>query len=306
MQTANIRFLACLTGTALLAAGVIFFPRYISRSLDMRAFGQVEVSKREDFSFLEQGSNEVFEAAHAFRYLEQGGGNPTLLTTIKEPIQINEDLLNEVYIQVMTASEYGMLPWIGPDMNYTNAAGYADGSETEYAELWKNWTDFLQFARYYSLTYESKENSNKKELLNFWYLRFSDGESFEYSFIVNAVNFELYYAEIHNADTRSITEIAERAELYGWDENEYKGVMYDLGMSFGDGCARYYHAMGVDSVNQEYLYQKMNIVILYFEDGDPLYIERSISDREDSKMYRGVCIGFQDLIRWVRTLPEEE
>ena len=47
-------FLFCLTGTLFLTAGVVFLPRYFSRSLDMRNLNQVEASEREDFSFLEQ------------------------------------------------------------------------------------------------------------------------------------------------------------------------------------------------------------------------------------------------------------
>ncbi len=308
MKTVNVRFLCCLTGTIFLAAGVIFFPRYISRSLDMRSFGQVEISKREDFSFLEQGSNEVFEAADAFQYLGREEENPTLLTVVKEPMQVNEDLLNEVYMQAMSASENGMIPWLGQDARVSGAAVYMDMNKNEVVEneLYMNWTDYVQFAKYYSLAYESKENSNKKELLNFWYVRFSDEERFEYSFIVNAVNYEIYYAEIHNVSSQTFVDASESAKLYGWEENQSNAFMYDLGVVFGDGCANYYNAFGYDIVNQEYLYQKMNIVILYFEEGESLYIERSVSERSVPNMYAGVCVGFQDLIRWVRTLPEDE
>ena len=52
MQTWNRLFWICLTGTILLTAGVIFLPRYLSRSLDLRELNWVEVGERDDFSFL--------------------------------------------------------------------------------------------------------------------------------------------------------------------------------------------------------------------------------------------------------------
>lgn len=53
MRKQNGVFWFCLAGTVLLTWGVIFLPRYLSRSLDMRSIGQVEMSGRDGFSFLE-------------------------------------------------------------------------------------------------------------------------------------------------------------------------------------------------------------------------------------------------------------
>lgn len=296
------RFWLSLFGTVFLAAGVIFLPRYISRSIDMRALNQVEGSRRGEFSFLEQGSNDLSDAVRAFRNLGTNTENLTLITAVEEPIQINEELLNEVYVQAMTAYEYGMLPWI--------LSGYIEYDESGESESWESWIDQAQFARYYSLTYESEENPNKKELLNFWYLRFSDLQSFDYYFIVNAVNYQIYYAEIHNATAEMMLE-EERAlnrELY--TERGYISESAYMGMMFAQGCMEYHQSMGAgimefDFVNQNNLYQKLGIAILYPEGGTPIYIEKSESNRKDTHMYRGICVGFQDLIRWVRLLPEE-
>ena len=71
MKRQNGFFWVCLAGTVLLAIGVVFLPRYFSRSLDMRSIGQVEVTGRDGFSFLEAGSNDVPGAARAFQYLEK-------------------------------------------------------------------------------------------------------------------------------------------------------------------------------------------------------------------------------------------
>ena len=73
MKGQNRVFWLCLTGTILLALGIIFLPRYFSRSLDMSSIGQVEVTGRDGFSFLEAGSNDIPGVARAFRDLEKNG-----------------------------------------------------------------------------------------------------------------------------------------------------------------------------------------------------------------------------------------
>lgn len=299
MRIRNHLFWICLTGTLILTAGVIFLPRHISRSLDLRTLNQVEVSRREDFSFLEQGSDQIYDVIHAFGYLGQEE-NPVLITSIENPVQINNDLLNEVYIQAMTASELGMLPWIGIP---TYAVAAVDSYE-ETEEIWEPWSSFLQFARYYSLTFESEENPNKTELMNFWYLRFTDEKSFDYSFIVNAINYQIYYAELHNAVTHQLAEAAEAARWNNWESDAINRYFEDD--VFTVGCMQYYQAEGFDYVTQQNLYQKLSIAILYYEEGVPVYIERSIVESSESWQYDGICVGFQDMIRWVHQQQREQ
>jgi len=306
----NYRFWLCLTGTVLVMTGVIFLPRYISRSLDLRDLNQVEMSGREDFSFLEQGSNDVVSAFAAFQNLNHYGENPLLLASIEEPIQINSELIEGVYSEAVAASEMGMIPWIGDLYTAVSAAEShfiddASAITDEQEAVWINWSDYIQFAKYYSLTCESKENPNKKELLNFWYVRFSDGRQFDYSFVVNAVNYQIYYAELHNAVTQDLVRQAEEyQDVYGWDETDTFFTSY--GDVFVQGCADYYRSSGYDVINRQNLYQKLNLAILYFENEEPVYLERSVAYSEDPAIYDGIRIGFQDLIRWVRLLPESQ
>ncbi len=286
-------FLFCLTGTLFLTAGVVFLPRYFSRSLDMRNLNQVEASEREDFSFLEQGSNDLYDVARAFEHLKWGEEDPILLTTISEPIQINSELLQQIYIQVMTAFEYGMLPWVGP---FTDSEVIeSDGEGNALSKVWINWIDYVKSAQYYTITFESEEDPKKKELLNFWYVRFSDGERFDYSFIVNAVNYQIYYAELHNIAAQMIVD---ESAAYGWEEDLVADTVPYV--AFADGCALYYEALGCEYVGPKNLYQKLGLFILYFENDVPVYIEMSEVKSDASWKYDGICIGFQDLVHWVR------
>ena len=188
MKGQNRVFWLCLTGTILLALGIIFLPRYFSRSLDMSSIGQVEVTGRDGFSFLEAGSNDIPGVARAFRYLEKNGENPILISSLEEPSQIDRELTEKVYYEANSTAKLGMVPWLGIELEDQSANDWKTG-------LYKDWSECVKFARYYSLTYESLENSNKKEMMNLWYLRFSDDESFDYYFVVNAVTCAIYYGE---------------------------------------------------------------------------------------------------------------
>lgn len=294
MHLKNRLFWFCFTGMICLILAVVFLPRYVSRSLDFRNLNRVEISKREDFSFLEQGSNDISETIWAFQYLGKEEGNPVLLTSMEEPVQVSSELLERLYGQAMMASECGMLPWIGPF--YKEAVQSVDG-ENELM-VTEDWISCIKTARYYALTYESRENVNKKELLNIWYLRFSDDQQFDYSFVINAVTSEIYYARIHNADTYS--QVKENDEM-----GKYAEYASQVGYLFAQGCASYYGGFADwNAVGQTYLFQKLCLALLYLEDGQTVYIEKSIVDADKDVIYPGVRIGFQDVVNWVKVSVE--
>lgn len=318
MKIKNHLFWVCLAGTVFLAIGVIFLPRYISRSLDMRSLDRVEVSRREDFSFLEPSSNDVLEAVRAFRYLRQNGENPILITEIQDPIQMNSELLDQVYNQADMASAMGMIPWLRfSDIDYEMSGkiydSYAGQVYDSYTGTYISWIDCAKFARYYSLTYESRENPNKKEILNFWYLRFSDDVHFDYYFIVNAVTFQLYYAEIYNVDSNMTAEAMERMyeERQFLNKEGYEDVVIEERRSyssyFAEGCANYYEATTYDYAGSETLHEKFGIAILRYEgsEGGTVYVEQSVTEETHlDGGFQGIRTGFQELVNWVRLLSE--
>ena len=54
------------------------------------------------------------------------------------------------------------------------------------ASAFYDWMDELRFAKYYGLTCESDTDSHMMQMMNLWYLRFSDEQTFDYYFLVNA------------------------------------------------------------------------------------------------------------------------
>lgn len=310
-------FWICLAGTILLALGVIYLPRYISRSLDLRSMGQVEVAGRDNFSFLEAGSNDLPEVARAFQYLEKDGENPALVTSIDDPEQISRELLEHVYMEANEAAGVGMLPWLEIESEYEKVNDVV-------VPVYINWLEYAKCARYYSLTCESKENPNKKELLNFWYVRFCDDERFDYSFIVNAITYQIYYAEIYNIYTERMADEIETIRKFTGKEIYDAQVIYDdalsdyggiseLGSMFSGGCQYYYdnpECEYISQTGQKALNEKIGIVILYCMENDGsgamknVYIV--IQDMKEPRMggFRGISVGFQGLSDWARNLPE--
>lgn len=310
MRTWNKIFWLCLAGTILLAGGIIFLPRYLSRGLDMGMLNRVELAERENFSFLEQSSNGILENARAFRYLNNAGDDLMLIASYDESAKVNTELLEAVYDQAMTASELGMLPWISP---YGHEFMAYMGMKQPYAY----WADMVRFARYYSLTYDSESGSNTKEMLNFWYLRFSDGETFDYYFLVNAVTYQIYYAEIYNPCTDAIVNVSERmgliyesadADIYPDDASVYKAqkttiaMAYDtellnLFWSFNDlfvqGSMFYYESVDYKYVSSQNLNNKLALIVLNYDAGT-VYIEQ-LAMPENTFPYRGISVGLQNL-----------
>lgn len=309
MGTRNKLFWICLIGTILLAASIVFLPRYLSRGLDMGMLNRVEPAERENFSFLEQSANGILENVRAFRYLDSAEDNLMLISSYDESAKVNMDLLEAVFDQAMSAAELGMLPWIGP---YGHDWAMQLGLEPEPYEYW---VDTVRFARYYSLTYVSESGSNTKEMLNFWYLRFSDGKTFDYYFLVNAATYQIYYAEIYNQLTDFFVKYSESlgivSDIYTEETIVYEKSMqsssktYDADEDyiakfywfsediFSQGSMLYYEANDYKYVGKQNLNNKLALIVLNYEDGT-VYIEQ-LAMPENTFPYRGIGAGLQNL-----------
>ena len=209
----KLLFLISLLCVVTVTVGAVFLPRYLSRGLDKSRLNKVTVSDRSHFSYLEQSSGGIIENIQALSFMKSEA-NLMLLSDMKaDTARLNTDLLENVYNQAMIASEYGMLPWLG-------VGDYKTLRKSSY-DVVTDWEDDIRFARYYSLTYDSDNDENTKELLNLWFLRFSDNNTFDYYFLVDASDYTIYYAEIHNDWTAAEAEAMEiiKAESGGNEIN---------------------------------------------------------------------------------------
>ncbi len=316
MRTWNRRFWICLAGTATLTASVIFLPRYFSRSLDLGKFNQVEMTAPgNNFAFLEPSSNSVLETIRAFQSLNQKDTELVLLGTFDQSTKMNNDLLEQVFDQAMYVADIGMIPLFG-------ARGY------ELAEMlglepqaYYYWADQMLSARYYSMVYA--RDGNTKEMLNFWYLCFGDNKTYEYRFVVNAVTYKLYYAEIYNQYSDYAADCLDSIILYGdypvkeepktdssslniSRQNEAMALIAEFwppdGL-FADSCAAYYEADDYKLIDAASLNDsKILLMVLNYGEGTA-YVEQRILSQNGSGL-RGVGIGIQNLADDIHRLAD--
>lgn len=302
MRTWNKLFVLCLTGTVLLAAGVIFLPRYFSRKWDMSRLDKVEAVFREKFSYLEQSSNGVLENSLAFRHLNNADDNLMLIASYDETAKVNMDLLEAVYDQAMLASDYGMLPWIGyQSFHFSEKMGLDMG-------VYEYWVDKVRFARYYSLTYDSDEEENTKEMMNFWYLRFSDGKNYDYYFLVNASTYKIYYAEIYNAWTDYMVRFSgwiQGTDIPVYEVKEFDDVSIETDIVLADAywnfqdmfpsaCFSYYEADDFKYIGTQRPDSARQALIVLNYGNNAVYIEQLIMP-QNTFPYRGISVGLQNL-----------
>lgn len=326
MRMQNKLFWICMTGTIFLAAGIIFLPRYFSRGLDMRKMDQVQLVERKNFFFVEQSPDSILENARALRYLNQDEKNLMLISSYDESAKINQELLQAVYEEAMRASR-----------NVGNVFGFYSFMESLYVMGMfqndqlppENWKDEIRFARYYSLLYDTDTDGNTREMLNFWYLRFSDGDTFDYYFVVNAANYQIYYVEIHNWYTDQIVkywetmygtageeitvgEVEEETALYddfgagnkavSWNE-AYGMVGEDSYQIFNElvlnGCLAYYQADSFRDIRTSGNKKNRMLLMVLNYGTEALYIEQ-LAMPETTFPYRGISIGLQNMEENVR------
>ncbi|MCC8140297.1 MAG: hypothetical protein LIO67_08390 [Lachnospiraceae bacterium] len=298
----------------LLAVGVLFMPRMVSRWLDEGRLNTVELAGRDQFQYLEQSSDNVLDIVEAFSYLDNGG-ELLLLSTLEGTSALgNSDLIESVYDQVIQAANDGMLVWIS-EIGYD--AAYAASDEFEPTEaLYEDWSRTVRSAKYYSLTYDTEEADNTREMLNFWYLNFSDGTNYDYSFLVNASSYQIYYAEIYNSctnygmmlaldyladeDREAITVQRALYDEEGGPEHEdgYYGSLAFYENRFFNGCIDYYNASDGRYVQGGSGNDYNSMTVLHMQDGT-VYVEQQMLQ---SSGWYGIGVGFRSLGDSVRKL----
>lgn len=324
-QKMNKKVCLCFCGFVLLAAAAVFLPRYFSRSLDARLVGKVHLAARNDFSIVKASSGGIWETIRAFCMIHDSASELTLLGSFDSAGQMDEETFAHIYGQVDQAVATGLLPWIG-DEALTYAVS-ADGSTDTKAQVSVQkedmeeslfaggWRDYFVSAEYYCLTYmadgQEKTGGDATEMMNFIVLRYSDGENFDYYFIVDAVNYRVYYAEIYNTFTDSLAKPYSTIGMYDAEitdagmeivQSEQYGMLYgslkSLDFMILEGCQEYYGPESADLVRkadepEEDFGDKIADFTLSYEDGTA-HVEERLLDEKELDM-KGFSIGLADL-----------
>ena len=98
------------------------------------------------------------------------------------------------------------------------------------------------------------------------------------------------------------TALEEETDMYA-ESKGYYGTLSYLRDWFSSGCLAYYGADSCEFIGPENLYEKLGLLILYF-DMEPLYMEQFEAESLDTVKYRGLIIGFQEVVNKIHLLNE--
>ena len=293
----NKIFCLCLTGVLCLAAGAIMGPRYFSRILDLRDLNTVSIINRDQFSFLEQSSDQLVDQIKLLNSIGNGGNLMLLSNYSDQETWQNSTLIAQITDQAALASGDGYIPWLEPGIydNYVTTTGDKQSAKESLAFF--DWMNELKFAKYYSLTCESDPDSHMMQMMNLWYLRFSDDQTFDYYFLVNASTCQIYYAEIYNllTDMEGDDSWTETPSNASTDETLFYGPEYIE--QFASGSFYYYQAydylMVYGSEGQKY----DCLSVLHLEEGETAYIEMRMHEKNThlKQPIYGYSVGIRGL-----------
>ena len=269
----NKIFCLCLTGVLCLAAGTILGPRYFSRILDLRDLNTVSIINRDQFSFLEQSSDQLVDQVKLLNSIGNSGNLMLLSNYSDQETWQNSTLIAQITDQVALAAGDGYIPWLEPGIYENYLMEIMKKQTSKEALAFYDWMNELKFAKYYSLTCESDPDSHMMQMMNLWYLRFSDEQTFDYYFLVNASTCQIYYAEIYNL-------LTDREADDSWTESPQNAatvadVFYgeEYAEQFAAGAFYYYQASDFQTVYGDEGRNYDCLSVLRLEEGESAYIE---------------------------------
>jgi hypothetical protein len=293
----NKIFCLCLTGVICLAVGAVMGPRYFSRILDLRDLNTVSIINRDQFSFLEQSSDQLVDQIDLLNSIGNGGNLLLLSNYSDQKNWQNSTLIAQITDQVALAAGDGYIPWLEPGIYENYLMEIMKRQASKEAPAFYDWMNELKFAKYYSLTCESDPDSHMMQMMNLWYLRFSDEQTFDYYFLVNASTCQIYYAEIYNL-------LTDREADDSWTESPQNAatvaeVFYgeEYAEQFASGAFYYYQASDFQTVYGDEGRNYDCLSVLRLEEGESAYIEMQKHEQNTQLKYPiyGYSVGIRGL-----------
>ncbi len=293
----NKIFCLCLTGVICLAVGAVMGPRYFSRILDLRDLNTVSIINRDQFSFLEQSSDQLVDQVKLLNSIGNSGNLMLLSNYSDQETWQNSTLIAQITDQVALAAGDGYIPWLEPGIYENYLMEIMKKQASKEAPAFYDWMNELKFAKYYSLTCESDPDSHMMQMMNLWYLRFSDEQTFDYYFLVNASTCQIYYAEIYNL-------LTDREADDSWTESPQNAatvaeVFYgeEYMEQFASGAFYYYQASDFQTVYGDEGRNYDCLSVLRLEEGESAYIEMQKHEQNTQLKYPiyGYSVGIRGL-----------
>lgn len=192
-------------------------------------------------------------------------------------------MIAQITDQVALAAGDGYIPWLEPGIYENYFMEIMKKQASKEAPAFYDWMNELKFAKYYSLTCESDPDSHMMQMMNLWYLRFSDEQTFDYYFLVNASTCQIYYAEIYNL-------LTDREADDSWTESPQNAatvaeVFYgeEYAEQFASGAFYYYQASDFQTVYGDEGRNYDCLSVLRLEEGESAYIEMQSREEHSIK-----------------------
>lgn len=293
----NKIFCLCLTGVICLAVGAVMGPRYFSRILDLRDLNTVSIINRDQFSFLEQSSDQLVDQVKLLNSIGNSGNLMLLSNYSDQETWQNSTSIAQITDQVALAAGDGYIPWLEPGIYENYFMEIMKKQASKEAPAFYDWMNELKFAKYYSLTCESDPDSHMMQMMNLWYLRFSDEQTFDYYFLVNASTCQIYYAEIYNL-------LTDREADDSWTESPQNAatvaeVFYgeEYAEQFASGAFYYYQASDFQTVYGDEGRNYDCLSVLRLEEGESAYIEMQKHEKNTQLKHPiyGYSVGIRGL-----------
>lgn len=216
---------------AILILATFLMPKMFSTLVDSKDLNQVHAVEREEFSF------ETLVDMTVNERVQQVMTAVTSKNSLRRTLALDDgELLNrELYEGLCEAIDIAVRNKLLPDIS-----SYDIENNIVYAE-------------YFNLSDNNTENAET----GFWTLRFSDSETFDFMFRVDAGEYIIYQAELYCAEvTEYIAQIT----------SDDKEVVEFYNRQFMDGCNAYYEAEGCGALT-DLTYGDM-VFLMGFERGE--------------------------------------
>lgn len=197
----------------ILVLATFLMPQGYSAFVDSKDLNQVHVAERESFSFTNPVEMTVYERVQRMMETLKGKGSVSRTLNLTGTEVTDEEFLEGIQEAIGIAIQYKLIPDIS-------------GYDIE---------NYIVYAEYYNLGDGTTEGAETA----FWNIRFSDYQTFDFTFRVDANGYIIYQAELYCAEaTEYITQLM----------SDDKEVVAFLNNQFMEGCEAYFEAEGYEAL----------------------------------------------------------
>lgn len=210
-------YFICILLVTILLLITFLLPELYSAFMDTKELNRVQVMEREDFSFKELVDMTIQDKVQQ----------------MMAALDSKNELRRSLYLEGKDAADAELLERLREALDIT--IQYQMLPDISAYDLENN----MVYAEYYNLS----DGTQDTEEIAFWNIRFSDYQTFDFTFRIDATEAVIYQAEIYCIEVSEYLK-----KLTGGDVS----VTETLNMQFVEGCEKYYEVEGYDILTEKW------------------------------------------------------